>query len=78
MSEKFYPYLLTSLVIRSQKENWEKPSVDPKKAASGLWTASITLRRKNAKTGVIDTVYMRPPPEPSSICVEKSTAMEAK
>ena len=73
-----YKTPLSLLTERCQKSGWEKPSVDPKKAPSGLWTASVTLRRKNAKTNVFETVYMRPPPDPSPICVEKATAMEAK
>ncbi|KAM0754112.1 P-loop containing nucleoside triphosphate hydrolase protein [Meredithblackwellia eburnea MCA 4105] len=74
---------LSLLQERCQKNGWGKPSVDPKKVSSGtgtggdVWSASVVLRRTNAK-GVDETVYMRPPPSPSPIAVEKSTAMEAK
>lgn len=64
---------------RCQKMGWDKPNVQPKKVnGSSLWTASVELRRKNAKTGEMDTVYMRPPPAPSSFAVEKITGLEAK
>ncbi|KAL8279337.1 hypothetical protein RQP46_008374 [Phenoliferia psychrophenolica] len=72
-----YKTPISLLTERCQKEKWDRPSVDPKKSSSGEWTASVTLRRKNAK-GVAETVYMRPPPPPSPIAVEKASAMEAK
>ena len=72
-----YKTPISMLTERCQKEKWDRPSVDPKKGASGQWSASVTLRRKNAK-GVPETVYMRPPPPPSPIAVEKGSAMEAK
>ena len=51
------------LTERCQKSGWDRPSVDPKKGSEpNSWTASVTLRRKNPKSGESETVYMRPPP----------------
>lgn len=73
-----YKTPISLLGERCQKAGWDKPDVAPKKLASGLWSAAITLRRRNAKTKEVETVYMRPPAAPASICVEKETALEAK
>ncbi|GAA5963647.1 hypothetical protein JCM21900_000208 [Sporobolomyces salmonicolor] len=74
-----YKSPISLLSERCQKNGWERPSVDPKKGSlPGTWTASVTLRRRNPKSGDIETVYMKPPPAPSDIAVEKSNAMEAK
>lgn len=74
-----YKTPLSLLTERCQKQGWDKPSVEPKKVAgSSMWSASVALRRKHPKTGLVESVYMRPPPAPSPIAVEKSTAMEAK
>lgn len=73
-----YKTPLSLLYERCQKNGWEKPSVDTRKGSSNeSWTGSVTLKRKNAKTGGIDTVYMRPPPT-GPMSVDKPTAMEAK
>ena len=73
-----YKTPLSLLSERCQKNGWERPSVDPKKNAGGTWSASVTLKRKDPKNGGFETVYMKPPPAPSPIAVEKSSAMEAK
>ncbi|KWU44126.1 P-loop containing nucleoside triphosphate hydrolase protein [Rhodotorula sp. JG-1b] len=77
-----YKTPLSLLTERCQKSGWDRPSVDPKKGSEPTsWTASVTLRRKNPKSGESETVYMRPPPlstAPSAIAVEKPSAMEAK
>ncbi|GAA5822662.1 hypothetical protein JCM10212_006760 [Sporobolomyces blumeae] len=74
-----YKTPLSLLSERCQKNGWERPSVDPKKGSlPGSWTASVTLKRKHPKSGDFETVYMRPPPAPSPIAVEKPSAMEAK
>ncbi|GAA5960522.1 hypothetical protein JCM3765_003663 [Sporobolomyces pararoseus] len=73
-----YKTPLSLLSERCQKNGWERPSVDPKKNAGGTWSASVTLKRKDSKNGGFETVYMKPPPAPSPIAVEKSSAMEAK
>lgn len=58
-----YKTPLSLLTERCQKSGWDRPSVDPKKGSEpNSWTASITLRRKNPKSGESETVYMRPPP----------------
>ncbi|KAG0667481.1 hypothetical protein C6P46_000012 [Rhodotorula mucilaginosa] len=73
-----YKTPLSLLTERCQKSGWDRPSVDPKKGSEpNSWTASVTLRRKNPKSGESETVYMRPPPPPSAIAVEKPSAMEA-
>lgn len=73
-----YKTPISLLNERCQKLGWEKPEVQPKKLPSGLFTAAVTLRRLNLKTKEIDSVYMRPPPSPSPIAVEKETGLEAK
>ncbi|GAA5824016.1 hypothetical protein JCM3770_004992 [Rhodotorula araucariae] len=75
-----YKTPISLLQERCQKSGWERPFVDPKQGVTpGTWTASVTLRRKHPKKpGEIETVYMRPPPPPSQIAVEKPNAMEAK
>ncbi|TNY18898.1 P-loop containing nucleoside triphosphate hydrolase protein [Rhodotorula diobovata] len=75
-----YKTPISLLQERCQKSGWERPFVDPKQGTTpGTWTASVTLRRKHPKKpGEIETVYMRPPPPPSQIAVEKGNAMEAK
>ncbi|GAA5862622.1 hypothetical protein JCM3774_001080 [Rhodotorula dairenensis] len=74
-----YKTPLSLLTERCQKQGWDRPSVDPKKGSEpNSWTASVTLRRKHPKSGDPETVYMRPPPPPSPIAVEKPSAMEAK
>ncbi|GAA6009512.1 hypothetical protein JCM11491_003585 [Sporobolomyces phaffii] len=74
-----YKTPLSLLSERCQKNGWERPSVDPKKGSlPGTWTASVTLKRKHPKSGDYETVYMKPPPAPSPIAVEKPNAMEAK
>ncbi|GAA5938485.1 uncharacterized protein JCM15063_005331 [Sporobolomyces koalae] len=74
-----YKTPLSLLSERCQKNGWERPSVDPKKGSTpGTWTASVTLKRKHPKSGEFETVYMKPPPAPSPIAVEKPNAMEAK
>ncbi|GAA5976414.1 hypothetical protein JCM10908_005491 [Rhodotorula pacifica] len=74
-----YKTPLSLLTERCQKSGWDRPSVDPKKGSEpNMWTASVTLRRKNPKSGEGESVYMRPPPPPSTIAVEKASAMEAK
>ncbi|GJN87301.1 hypothetical protein Rhopal_000249-T1 [Rhodotorula paludigena] len=74
-----YKTPLSLLTERCQKSGWDRPSVDPKKGtAPNSWTASVTLKRKNPKSNEHETVYMRPPPPPSEIAVEKPSAMEAK
>ena len=75
-----YKTPISLLQERCQKAGWERPFVDPKQGTTpGSWTASVTLRRKHPKKpGELETVYMRPPPPPSQIAVEKGNAMEAK
>ncbi|GAA5892974.1 hypothetical protein JCM8208_004140 [Rhodotorula glutinis] len=75
-----YKTPISLLQERCQKSGWERPFVDPKQGTTpGTWTASVTLRRKHPKKpGELETVYMRPPPPPSQIAVEKPNAMEAK
>ena len=73
-----YKTPLSLLYERCQKNGWEKPDVNTKKAGSPeSWTGSVTLKRKNAKTGGIDTVFMRPP-QTGLMSVNKPTALEAK
>ncbi|BGP23231.1 Putative ATP-dependent RNA helicase ucp12 [Rhodotorula toruloides] len=58
-----YKTPLSLLSERCQKSGWDRPSVDPKKGTlPNSWTASVTLKRKNPKSGDFETVYMRPPP----------------
>ncbi|BGP38509.1 Putative ATP-dependent RNA helicase ucp12 [Rhodotorula kratochvilovae] len=75
-----YKTPISLLQERCQKSGWERPFVDPKQGTTpGTWTAAVTLRRKHPKKpGEIESVYMRPPPPPSQIAVEKRNAMEAK
>ncbi|GAA5924499.1 hypothetical protein JCM10213_004592 [Rhodosporidiobolus nylandii] len=74
-----YKTPLSLLSERCQKQGWERPDVQPRKGANpASWTASVALRRKHPKTGEMETVFMRPPPPPSPIAVEKPSAMEAK
>ncbi|GAA5821485.1 hypothetical protein JCM11251_004646 [Rhodosporidiobolus azoricus] len=74
-----YKTPLSLLSERCQKSGFERPDVQPKKGTlPNSWTASVTLKRKNPKSNDLETVYMRPPPPPSPIAVEKASAMEAK
>ncbi|GAA5907364.1 hypothetical protein JCM6882_002817 [Rhodosporidiobolus microsporus] len=74
-----YKTPLNLLAERCQKSGFERPDVQPKKGTlPNSWTASVTLKRKNPKSNELETVYMRPPPPPSPIAVEKPSAMEAK
>lgn len=63
-----YKTPLSLLSERCQKSGWDRPSVDPKKGTlPNSWTASVTLKRKNPKSGDFETVYMRPPPRRSPL-----------
>ncbi|GAA6000137.1 hypothetical protein JCM10207_007874 [Rhodosporidiobolus poonsookiae] len=74
-----YKTPLSLLSERCQKSGFDRPDVQPKKGTlPNSWTASVTLKRKNPKSNELETVYMRPPPPPSNIAVEKPSAMEAK
>ncbi|GAA5855860.1 hypothetical protein JCM8547_000389 [Rhodosporidiobolus lusitaniae] len=74
-----YKTPLALLSERCQKSGFDRPDVQPKKGTlPNSWTASVTLKRKNPKSNEFETVYMRPPPPPSQIAVEKPSAMEAK
>ncbi|GAA6037303.1 hypothetical protein JCM8097_008673 [Rhodosporidiobolus ruineniae] len=74
-----YKTPLSLLSERCQKSGFDRPDVQPKKGTlPNSWTASVTLKRKNPKSNELETVYMRPPPPPSPIAVEKPSAMEAK
>ncbi|GAA5974236.1 hypothetical protein JCM11641_003345 [Rhodosporidiobolus odoratus] len=74
-----YKTPLNLLSERCQKNGWERPDVQPRKGTlPNSWTASVALRRKHPKTNEMKTVFMRPPPPPSAIAVEKTNAMEAK
>ncbi|KDE07309.1 hypothetical protein MVLG_02355 [Microbotryum lychnidis-dioicae p1A1 Lamole] len=73
-----YKTPISLLNERCQKLSFGKPAIVSKQLSSGLWTATVTLHRSHPKTKDHESVYMRPPPPPSPIAIEKPTALEAR
>ncbi|SCV74256.1 BQ2448_6688 [Microbotryum intermedium] len=73
-----YKTPISLLNERCQKSSFGKPAIASKQLASGLWTATVTLHRSHPNTKDHESVYMRPPPPPSPIAIEKPTALEAR